>query len=245
MENPLYIGLSRQVALRRQLEVVANNIANMNTVGFRADRVLFDAAMEQAGQTRGDRIALTIDKATYTDTSQGTFVPTGNALDVAISGDGWLGVATPDGLRYTRDGRMQRNEAGELVNLNGYPVLDDGGQPLVIPEDRTAISIAPDGTVTADGEVMARLGLSAFAEPQAMIRGANGLYEPGDQDPQPAPEAKLAQGNIESSNVQAVVEMTRMMDMTRDYQAVSRMVEEGHELLRGAIGRLGRTTSGV
>lgn len=245
MENPLYIGLSRQVALRRQLDVVANNIANMNTVGFRAARMLFDTAMEQAGQKRNDRIALTIDKATYTDTRQGAFVPTGNALDVAISGEGWLAVATPDGVRYTRDGRLQRGEAGELVTLGGHPVLDDGGQPLVIPDDRTAIAIAPDGTVTADGEMVARLGLSGFAEPQAMRRGADGLYEPGGQDPQPAPEARLAQGNIESSNVRAVVEMTRMMDLTRDYQAVTRMVEEGHELLRGAIGRLGRTTSGV
>lgn len=242
MENPLYIGLSRQVALRRQLDVVANNIANMNTVGFRADRMLFEAALEKAGRTRTEQVAFTIDRATYTDTRQGGFAETGRALDVAIQGDGWLGLETPDGVRYTRDGRLNRADDGRLVNVNGYAVLDDGGLPVQVPPDTGSIDVAPDGTVTVDGDPLARIGVVRFDDQQAMARGADGLYAT-DEPAQPAPDARLAQGRIENANVQPIVEMSRMMELSRDYQAVSRMVKEGHDLLQSAISRLGKATT--
>lgn len=244
MENPLYIGLSRQVALRRHLEVVANNIANMNTVGFRADRMLFETAMERVGSKRGEQVAFTIDRATYTDTRPGSFRETGRALDLAIEGDGWIGVETPEGVRYTRDARLSRAEDGSLVTVGGHPVLDDGGQPLEVPPDAEAIAIGPDGTVTVDGNPLARIGLVRFEDQQGMRRGEQGLHAT-EEAPQPAPDARFAQGKVESANVQPIVEMARMMDLSRDYQAVSRMVEEGHELLRSAIGRLGKATQGT
>ncbi|WP_207477353.1 flagellar basal-body rod protein FlgF [Arenibaculum pallidiluteum] len=243
MENPLYIGLSRQIALRRQLEVVANNIANMNTVGFRADRMLFEAAIERAGRKSTEEVAFTIDRATYTDTQAGPMRQTGNPLDVAIDGDGWLRVDTPEGERFTRDGRMARSEAGQLVTISGHAVLDDGGLPIDLPAETAAIEISPEGRISADGAPLARIGVVRFADEQSMTRQADGLF--ASDQPQQAAGARIVQGMLESANVRPIVEMSRMMELTRDYQSVTKMIEEGQELLRGAISRLGRPAQGA
>ncbi|MGQ9369322.1 flagellar basal-body rod protein FlgF [Azospirillum sp. ST 5-10] len=241
MENQLYIGLSRQMALRRQLDVVANNIANMNTVGFRGERSLFEAAMERGGNKPTDRIAFTIDRATYTDLRPGTFSETGNPYDVAVDGDGLLTVNTPDGVRYTRDGRLRRDADGQLVTANGFPVLDDGGQPITIDSEYSTVTIASDGLVSADGDVIARLAVVRFENPQALTQTGDLLFEAGDDAVAlPAPDTRLVQGKVERSNVQGVLEVTRLMELSRDYQAVSKMVDEGQDLLRNAINRLGK-----
>ncbi|PWC42572.1 flagellar basal-body rod protein FlgF [Azospirillum sp. TSO22-1] len=240
MDNSLYVGLSRQVALRRQLEVVANNIANMNTAGFRGERMLFEAAMEPGGTRPNDRIAFTIDRATYTDMRQGGFKETGNPYDVAIDGDGWLQVQTPDGVRYTRDGRMRRDNEGQLVNVNGHPVVDDNGQPISIPSDRSHVSVSTDGVVSADNEMIGRLRPVRFDNPQALRQVGDVLFA-ADAPARPAPQARLVQGKVEQSNVQGIAEMTRMMELSRDYQSVTRMVDEGQDLLRSAINRLAKS----
>lgn len=241
MENQLYIGLSRQMALRRQLDVVANNIANMNTAGFRGERTLFEAAMEPGGRKPTDRIAFTIDRSTYTDLRPGAFSATGNPYDVALDGDGFLTVQTPDGVRYTRDGRMRRDADGQLVTANGHPVLDDGRKPVTIASEYSTVSIAPDGLVSADGDVVGRLGVVRFDNPQSLTQTGDLLFQPPDGvEPRPAPDTRLTQGKVEQSNVQGIAEVTRMMDLSRDYQAVTRMVDEGQDLLRTAINRLGK-----
>ena len=241
MENPLYIGLSRQVALRRQLDVVANNIANMNTAGFRGERMLFEAAMERGGMKPSDKIAFTIDRATYTDFTAGGLKPTDNPYDVALDGDGWFQVQTPDGPRYTRDGRMRRDVDGQLVNANGFPYLDDNQQPIVIPADRSRMEIGTDGLVSADNEMIARLRVVRFETPQELAQTGDVLFDAGDAQPLPAPEVRFVQGKLEQSNVQAIAEMSRMMELTRDYQSVTRMMDDGQELLRSAINRLGKS----
>lgn len=241
MESPLYIGLSRQVALRRQLDVVANNIANMNTAGFRAERMMFEAAMEPGGTKPTDRIAFTIDRGTYTDLRPGSFTETGNPYDVALDGDGWLTVETPDGPRYTRDGRMRRDADGQLVTANGHPLLDDNGQPIVIPAERSVLAVAADGVVSADDEMLARLGVVRFENPQALRQTGDLLFDAGAAEPLPAPETRLAQGKVERSNVQGIAEVSRMMDLSRDYQTMTRMMDEGQDLLRSAINRLGKS----
>ncbi len=241
MENPLYIGLSRQVALRRQLDVVANNIANMNTAGFRGERMLFEAAMERGGMKPSDKIAFTIDRATFTDFTAGGLKPTDNPYDVALDGDGWFQVQTPDGPRYTRDGRMRRDVDGQLVNANGFPYLDDNQQPIVIPADRSRMEIGTDGLVSADNEMIARLRVVRFESPQALAQTGDVLFDAGDAQPLPAPDARIVQGKVEQSNVQAIAEMSRMMELTRDYQSVTRMMDDGQELLRSAINRLGKS----
>lgn len=239
MENPLYVGLSRQVALKRQLDVIANNIANMNTAGFRAERMLFEEAIAKTGRRPSEQVAFTIDRATYTDLRPGAFAPTGNPFDVAIDGDGWLTLQGPDGPLYTRDGRLRRDDQGQLVGVDGHPVLDTNGQPILLPEDRATIDITPDGVVSADREVIAEIGIVRFDRTQAMERVA-GQYFTTDEAPQPADEARLVQGKVEESNVQGIVEMTRMMDLSRDYQSVTKLIDEGQDLLRSAVNRLGK-----
>lgn len=242
MESPLYIGLSRQVALRRQLEVVANNVANMNTAGFRAERTLFEAAMQPGGKRPNDQIAFTIDRATYTDLRPGGFTATGNPFDVALDGDGWFQVRTPDGDRFTRDGRLHRDADGQLVTAGGFPVLDDNRQPIMIASDSSVLTIGTDGLVSADDQMVARLRVVRFDDPQQLRQTGDVLFaaDPG-VDPLPAPDTRTVQGKIEQSNVQGIAEVTRMMDLSRDYQAVTRMVEDGQDLLRAAINRLGKT----
>jgi flagellar basal-body rod protein FlgF len=242
MESPLYIGLSRQVALKRQLDVVANNVANMNTAGFRAERMLFEAAMQPGGKRPDDQIAFTIDRATYTDLRPGGFTATGNPFDVALDGDGWLQVRTPDGDRFTRDGRLRRDNDGQLVTAGGFPVLDDNQQPIVVASDSSVLTIGTDGLVSADDQMVARLRVVRFDDPQALRQTGDVLFaaEPG-VEPLPAPDTRTVQGKVEQSNVQGIAEVTRMMDLSRDYQAVTRMVEEGQDLLRTAINRLGKS----
>lgn len=242
MESPLYIGLSRQMALKRQLEVVANNVANMNTAGFRAERTLFEAAMQPGGKRPNDQIAFTIDRATYTDLRPGAFTATGNPFDVALDGDGWFQVRTPDGDRYTRDGRMRRDAEGQLVTAGGYPVLDDNRQPIVIASDSGVPTVGTDGLVSADDQMVARLRVVRFDDPQALRQSGDVLFTADvGVEPMPAPDTRTIQGKIEQSNVQGIGEVTRMMDLSRDYQAVTRMVEEGQDLLRSAINRLGKS----
>jgi len=243
MEVPIYVGLSRQVALRRQIEVVANNIANLNTVGFRGERTLFEAALSKGGDRSGSETAFTIDRATYTDYSAGSIETTGNPFDVALDGDGWLRVQTAGGPAQTRDGRMRLDGEGRLVNTNGQAYLDDGGKPILAPPDAKDVVIGKDGTISADGAQIGRLAIVRFDGPQALIKNGDGLFvAPAGVQPIPDEKTRVGQGRVEQSNVRGIVEMTRMMDLSRDYQAVSKMVEDGQELVRSAINRLGKSS---
>ena len=239
MQTPLYVGLSGQLALRRRLEVVANNVANMNTVGFRAENSLFAAHLVRAEQNR--QVAFVVDRATYTDMRAGTFEKTGNTLDVAIRGDGWLQVETPDGVRYTRDGRLNLSADGFLVTVNGEPVLDLEGQPIQIPEDVSAVDIRKDGTIMEGDRVFGQIGVVRLENLDALVREANGLYR-ASGEPVPSDGAELIQGMLESSNVQPIVAMTELIDLSRAYERVSSLVDNTHEVERKAIDRLGQVS---
>ncbi|MEM1103322.1 MAG: flagellar basal-body rod protein FlgF [Pseudomonadota bacterium] len=237
MDTTLYVNLSTQVALERELEVVAHNIANMNTVGFRAERSMFDDAMKRAGAS--DPVAFVVDRATYTDMTPGALIPTGSDFDVAIQGEGWLTVETDAGVRYTRDGRMQRALTGELVNLQGQPVLDETGAPIFIPEEMGGFEVASDGTITGDDEQqLGRIAVVRFQDEQAMEREADGLYKT-DLQAEPAFNAKLAQRMKEASNVVPIVEITRLIELSRAFESATRAASDVHDLKRGSITRLG------
>jgi flagellar basal-body rod protein FlgF len=243
MEVPIYVGLSRQVALRRQLEVVSNNISNMNTAGFRAERSLFEAAMQPGGNKPADRVAFTIDRDTYTDFQAANFQATGNPYDVALDGDGWLSVSTADGVRYTRDGRMRRDADGQLVNSAGQPYLDDGGKPMSVPSDSSELHITTDAVVSADQQMIGHLAVSHFTDRRALRQTGDVLFAADPAvTPAPATDTRVVQGKIEESNVKGVAEMTTMMNLSRDYQAVTTMVDEGQDLLKNAINRLGKSS---
>ena len=233
MENPGYVALSRQMVLKRQMDVVANNIANLTTPGFRAESMVF---IEHLARTvPQERVSFVQDIATVHDLRPGPMTTTGNSLDLAIRGDGYFAVETPEGERFTRAGHFALDAQGQVVTTAGYPVLSDAGTPIVIPEQSEEIVVADDGTISTDEGLLARLRLVRFENQQALARQENGLYDAGAQDAEPADDSAVQQGTLESSNVLGVVEMTKMMATVRSYQTAATLTNEEHERQRRAI----------
>jgi flagellar basal-body rod protein FlgF len=239
MSSATYIALSSQMALRRQLDVVANNVANASTPAFKAERLIFAEVLEGAG-TGGRRLSFVHDIGTERDTRQGTLTRTGNSLDVAIQGDGYFTVQTPLGPRYTRNGRWQLDPQGRLVTPQGYALLGDGSQPVEIPQGATDLSIGRDGTVTTSLGNAGRVGVVAFDKEQELRPAANGLYVT-DATPGPVPaDTAVVQGMIEESNVQPIVEVTRMMSLSRSFNFAKEMLDGESDRSKSAIEKLGR-----
>jgi flagellar basal-body rod protein FlgF len=250
MENILLVALSRQTALRRELEVVANNIANINTTGFKADGAVFsefltsDARAEQFFPP-DQRLSFVQDYMTWHDMSHGTVQQTGNPLDIAIDGDGMLVVQTAGGERYTRNGSLQINGTGELVTNTGDRVMGDSG-PIVLASTDRDIVITKDGTIRVrEGQSLnsdsarGRLRIVTFADPQRLLKdGSSNFRAPEGLLPQPAVNANVKQGSIEKSNVRSVLEMTRMIQLTRAYTEVATVIQQQNELQRKSIQQL-------
>jgi flagellar basal-body rod protein FlgF len=250
MQNMLLIGLSRQMVLERQMDVVANNVANVNTTGFKADRSLFSehlmpGAHEDNFVAGGDRrLSYVNDRATFHDFSQGSAEVTKNPLDVAIDGSGFFVVQTPAGERYTRDGSFQINNQGQLVNASGYPVLGQGG-PITFQQTDKQITIASDGNVTVQegtartDSVRGKLRLVNFAQPQRLQKDGSNLYSAAD-GATAAPDAtsRVRQGFVEKSNVNSVIEMSRMIEVTRTYTQISALLQQQSDLHKSAIDKL-------
>jgi flagellar basal-body rod protein FlgF len=249
MDNALLIGLSRQTALQRELDIVANNIANLNTTGYKADGAVFAEFLHGGDQfvPREQRISFVQDRMAWHDMSQGAVQVTGNPLDVAIDGDGMLVVQTARGERYTRNGALQISNTGEIVTLNGDKVLGDNGPIILQPTDRDVI-ITKDGTIkvregislTSDS-TRGRLRLVTFANSQALQKdGSSTFAAPDGVAPQPLPEARanVVQGAIEKSNVQPVIEMTRMIELTRAYTEVAAILQQQNDLQKNSLQQL-------
>jgi flagellar basal-body rod protein FlgF len=251
MENALLVGLSRQSALRRELDIVANNIANMNTTGFKADGAVFaeylmPTASADDFAVPDRRLSFVHDRTTWHDMSQGGIQQTGNALDISIDGDAFLTVQTPRGERYTRNGALQINAAGELVTSAGYQVLGENG-PIIFNTTDRDIVINPDGTIRVrEGNNVnsdagrGKLRLAAFANSAVLKKDGFGTFAP---PPGMAPQApdinvRVVQGTVEKSNVRPVVEMTRMIELSRAYSELSNILQQHGELRRSAIERL-------
>jgi flagellar basal-body rod protein FlgF len=248
MENTLLVGLSRQTLLERQLDVVANNIANVNTTGYKADSSLFEefltsGAHEDNFVGADRRVSYVQDRATFRDFSQGAADQTKNPLDLAIDGSGFLVVQTPAGERYTRDGGLQLNNQGQLVTVAGNPVLGDSGPIVFQPTDHD-INVTPDGTITvvagtstADS-VRGKLRLVSFADAQKLLKEGANLYSAGEGAAQPDAKSVVRQGFIEKSNVSAVAEMSRMIEVTRAYTQISTLLQQQSDLHKTAIQQL-------
>lgn len=241
MENALYVGLSQQMALQRQMEIVANNIANLNTTGFKGERPVFEDYVMAAGPRTP--VSYVLDRGTVRDFAPGGLTVTGEPLDVALDGEGFLAVQTADGVRYTRNGHLALDGDGRLVTGSGDAVLDDGGGEITLDEGAGAPTIAPDGTISQGVNRIARLGVSRFADPQSLEGIGSSLYAPAaGQTAEPAAETRIVQGMLEGSNVQPVVEITRMVALQRRYQTMQSLLQTDAELQRSAIQRLGRVT---
>ena len=245
MDNSVLVALSRQVALARELDVVANNIANVNTTGYKADGSLFEEFLNsaaRAGQSGGS-VSFVRDRGVWHDMSQGPIERTGNSLDVAIDGKGFLAVQTPGGERYTRNGSMQINATGQLVTSDGNPVLGDGGPIAFQPNDRQ-ISISHDGTISVrEGNskvdsVRGKLRLVTFANPQQLQKDGSSTFNAAGVTPQSAATAGVVQGAIEKSNVRGVAEMSRMIEITRSYTQIANLLQQQNDLGTAALDKL-------
>lgn len=249
MENTLLVGLSRQMVLERQMDVVANNVANVNTNGFKADRSLFEQylrspAHEDNFQRPDRQVAFVQDRGTFKDFATGASEMTKNPLDVAIDGKGFLVVQTPAGERYTRDGNLQINNQGQLVTQSGYPVMGGSG-PIVFQQTDKQITIAPDGNVTVlEGSnridsVRGKLRIVSFADAQKLVKDGGNLYSAGQGvAPQPDTTSRVNQGYVEKSNVNSVTEMSRMIEITRAYTQISALLQQQSDLHKSAIEKL-------
>lgn len=241
MENALLVGLSAQLALRRSMEIVANNVANVSTAGFKRENPLFEQVL--ADIESGDRfggqaqVAFVRDWGVLRDLSAGSFDQTGGALDLAIEGGAYFTVQTPQGERFTRDGQFKMDVNGRLVTAMGDAVMGEGGE-IVLPANAKDIKIAADGTVsTQDGQV-GRIRLSSFENERKLKKDGGNLYV-SDDPALPAQNARVAQGFVERSNVQGVSEITRMIEISRAYSAVSDSLSQTEETLKRAVSKLG------
>jgi flagellar basal-body rod protein FlgF len=239
MENALLLGLSRQVALSRELEVVANNLANIDTTGYKTDRSIFEQylmplASAQDFPPDSRQLAFVQDRATWHNMSPGPIRQTGSPLDVAIDGDAFLVVQTAAGQRYTRNGALQINAAGTLVTSAGDPVLGGGG-PIQFQNTDSGITIGEDGTITVREGASAtsdaqrgKLQLVSFANTDQLRKEGSSLFSaPNGVTSQPASaNVRVVQGAIEQSNVSAVAEMARMIDITRTYTQIANLLQQ-------------------
>jgi flagellar basal-body rod protein FlgF len=241
IENAQLIGLSRQIALQRQMDVVANNVANINTTGFKAEQILFEeytmpVAQDRTFKTLDQPLSYVQDWATIHDLTAGGMLQTGNDLDVAINGEGFLAVQTPAGERWTRSGSLQINNAGTLVDSSGNPVLGEGG-PIQFGPEETGISIAADGAISSSAGAKGTLRIVEFANAQALVREGSNLFSGGT--PAGNTNSRVMQGFVERSNVSGVGEMAELIRVTRAYESVASLTSKQDELRRTAIQRLG------
>jgi len=239
MENALLVGLSAQMALRRNMEIISNNLANVSTSGFKREAPLFEELMVplEAQDAPMTEVSFVRDWGVLRDMTAGPLQQTGDPLDVAVEGTGFLIVRTAEGERYTRDGHFKLDAQRRIVTPDGDPVMSDGGE-ITIPPNTNDIKIAQDGTVsTAEGTV-GRFRVVTFP-PASMKKEGKNLYS-ADTSPQPAsPNTRVLQGMIERSNVEPVIEITKMIEVQRAYQHSTETLSATDDIIRRAVQRLG------
>ncbi|WP_207747489.1 flagellar basal-body rod protein FlgF [Pelagibacterium limicola] len=242
IQNAQLIGLSRQMALQRQMDVLANNMANINSTGFKAEAILFEEYIMPVAADRtfprGDQpLSYVQDWATMHDFAPGSIVQTGNPLDIALSGEGFFAVQTPQGERWTRNGVFELNSSGLLVTQNGYPVLSSTGNPIRFEAEEIDITISANGTITSSAGNKGILRIVEFANAQELTRTGDTMFEGGT--PREAQSTAVIQGATERSNVSGIAEMTEMIRVTRAYTSLADLMNKQDELRRTAIQRLG------
>ncbi|PKU26012.1 flagellar basal-body rod protein FlgF [Telmatospirillum siberiense] len=227
MENTSYVALSRQAALWRQMEVVANNLANANTPSYKTQQVMFsDYVVKSKTDTTpfGQKVSFVRDQGMLRDTREGPVTQTGAPLDVSIHGDGYFTIDTPAGQRYTREGHFRLDENGMVVTASGYPVLQQSDTPIVLAPNEAEISIAGDGTLSSENGVIGKMKVVTFDNDQQLRAAGDGTYQT-TQTPNLADSPNVSQGMLEESNVQPVAEMTNMMTIMRNYESIQNLID--------------------
>jgi flagellar basal-body rod protein FlgF len=244
MDNALYVGLSSQMVLKRELDIVANNIANADTNGFKVESLMTKEVPGAPAVTQGGPrpVKFVGDDGVARDFGQGGLRRTDAPLDVAVDGPGFFKVSTKAGDRYTRDGHFRTDDTGRITTQAGDVVSDDGGGEIVIDPTKTGqVTISDDGTVSQGTERIGKLGVFQFASLSALSKSGNNLYEnPSNQQAAPIADPKVRQGMLEGSNVNPILQITKMIEVSRAYEQVTQMMSAESDLTRNSISRLGR-----
>jgi flagellar basal-body rod protein FlgF len=235
MEATGYVTLTRQSGLLREMQVVANNIANSATTGFRREGVVFSEFVRRAGTAPS--LSMALGETRRVDLAEGGLVQTGGRFDFAIRGDGFFLLQTPEGERLTRAGAFTPGPDGALMTADGNRLLDAGGAPVVLPAGAGRVMLGEDGTLSADGQPVARIGLWLPTDPLSMRHEAGTLFSAGQTVP--VEGAELVQGALEESNVDAVAEIARMIEVQRAYELGQGFLDREDERMRGMIRTLG------
>jgi flagellar basal-body rod protein FlgF len=245
MDNTMYVGLSRQMTLRRELDVLANNIANADTAGFKVEALMIGTEPRNlpAGERGRSTIQFALDSGVARDFTQGSLKRTDAPFDLAIEGQGFFQVSAPAGQRYTRDGRFGIDPQGRIVNASKLPVLDASGGEITLDPQKGQPSIGPDGTVSQKGEVVGKIGVFRFPSLSNLSKDGDGLYRnDANLQPDAAPDARVRQGMVETSNVAPVVQITRLIEVSRAYESIARMMNATADLSSRSVERLGRVS---
>jgi flagellar basal-body rod protein FlgF len=243
MDNALYVGLSRQMTLRRELDIVANNIANANTTGFKVEELMVRTEPAKPARTNGGSypVKFVLDDGVARDFGQGALTQTGGDFDLAIEGQGFFKVSTAGGERYTRDGRFTMAPDGKLVTQNGAAVLDEGGGEILIDPLKGPVTFGKNGTVSQGAELLGKIAVVRPTDLASFRKDGDNLYRNTTNDtPQAAPDAKVHQGMLEASNVQSITQITKLIEVSRAYESVAKMMDQTSELSRSAVERLGK-----
>ena len=247
MDNVLYVGLSRQMVLEHEIDVISNNVANVDTTGFKVESLMVQTDSEHLPVDPTSpllaNVNFPLDAGVVRDFSQGELKATGGALNMAVQGQGFFRVQTANGERYTRDGAFTLNDQGQIVTAAGDTVLGDGGAITLDPL-KGAPSISADGTVSQQGQTVGKIALVNFSSLAALSKDGNGLYSNSSNlQPQPTTTAQIRQGMLEQSNVQGITQITRLIEVSRAYENISQMMDQTAQLSSSAIDRLGKIST--
>ena len=238
MQDSLYVALSSQIALEKRLNTIADNVANASTVGFRATGVKFEDVVSGTGQ-KAVSFASTGD--TFLSGAHGGMRETGSPFDFAVQGDAWFGIQTPAGTVMTRDGRFSMNENGELLSIEGHQVLDAGGAPIQLDPRGGPPKVSADGALRQGDRQVGAIGLFSFDPGVNFTRyGNSGIVPPKPPEPiTDRTDVGVAQGFLEDSNVNPIMEMMRLIQVQRAFENVAAMVRQAGSSTDDAIKTLG------
>lgn len=242
MDNTLYVGLSRQMTLRREMDVIANNIANADTTGFKVEQLMVRTETQKPAANRDGppAIKFVLDDGVARDFTQGPLRTTGGTFDVAIVGKGFFKVETDDGERFTRDGRFTLSPEGQLTSQDGYAVAGEGGE-IVIDPTKGQVTISADGVVSQGAERVGKIAVFNFEDRSVLAKDkGNLLKNTSNAEPIADTASQLRQGNLEGSNVNPIQQITRMIEVSRAYESLTKSMENTADLSRRAVERLGR-----
>lgn len=240
MDASLYVAIAGQRALQKQLTTVANNIANINTVGFRSESVDFRSLV---ANTESQSTNFPVVGGLHPSLAQGSLTQTDNPLDMALSGEGWFGISTPNGTAYTRDGRMTITPFGQLQTLEGFPVLDASEAPILLDTKAGPPIIHKDGRIVTNGKTVGNIGVFSIDQENLMSRYTNSAFFATTPGVPVAIGGKsaISQGYVEASNVNPLKELTRLIAITKNFESVSAIIERADNTLAKSVNELAGT----